>query len=114
MGEPAGVPPKPFRDFSERFPKIAQAWELLSEAGAQGPLDGKTQRLIKLAVSIGSRTEGATHSATRKALQADASPEELFQVIALAASTVGLPNAVAAFTWVEDVLHGRGKAPRKK
>ena len=26
------------------------------------------------------------------------------QVVALAASTVGLPNAVAAFTWIEDEL----------
>lgn len=97
-------PPKTFDLFSKRFPKIAQAWSLLGEAGVEGPLDEKTCRLLKLAVSIGAKSEGGTHSAVRKALGAGASPEEIFQVVALAASTVGLPNAVAAFTWVEDVL----------
>jgi alkylhydroperoxidase/carboxymuconolactone decarboxylase family protein YurZ len=97
-------PPKTFEAFSKRFPKIGEAWDLLGEAGLGGPLDEKTCRLIKLAVSIGARSEGATHSAVRKAVGAGAKPEELYQVVALAASTVGLPNAVAAWTWVEDVL----------
>ncbi|MBI4585747.1 MAG: carboxymuconolactone decarboxylase family protein [Planctomycetes bacterium] len=104
MESSTGGPPKAFRDFGAKFPKIAQAWDLLSEAGATGPLDEKTQRLIKLAVSIGTRAEGATHSATRKALKAGATKEEIYQVVALAASTLGLPNAVAAFTWIEDMF----------
>lgn len=104
MSQNIPSPPKAFQSFSERFPKIGEAWNLLGEASVDGPLDAKTCRLIKLAVSIGSRSEGATHSAVRKALAAGASPEELYQVVALAASTVGLPNAVAAFTWIEDVV----------
>ena len=97
-------PPKTFALFSRRFPRIAAAWEMLGEAGLDGPLDLKVSRLVKLAVSIGARSEGATHSAVRKARAAGATPEEIYQVVALAASTVGLPNAVAAFTWVEDEL----------
>jgi alkylhydroperoxidase/carboxymuconolactone decarboxylase family protein YurZ len=97
-------PPQAFQDFSERFPKINQAWNLLGEASDEGPLDEKTRRLVKLAVSIGVRSEGASHSAVRKALAAGATPDELYQVVALTASTIGLPNAVAAFTWVEDVV----------
>lgn len=104
MSHKSPGPPQAFQDFSERFPKINQAWNLLGEASDDGPLDAKTRRLIKLAVSVGVRAEGATHSAVRKALAAGASPEEIYQVVALAASTVGLPNAVAAFTWVEDVV----------
>ncbi len=96
-------PPKTFEVFSKRFPKVGEAWNLLGEAGLDGPLDEKTCRLIKLAVSIGVRSEGATHSAVRKAFAAGAQAEEIHQVVALAASTIGLPNAVAAFTWVEDV-----------
>lgn len=107
MEGPKPKPPKAFTEFSARFPQIARAWDLLSEAGSTGPLDGKTQRLLKLAVSIGARSEGATHSAVRKALSEGASAEEIHQVIALAASTIGLPGAVAAFTWVEDELRGR-------
>lgn len=104
MSQGTPRPPKAFEDFSRLFPKINQAWGLLGEASAEGPLDEKTQRLIKLAVSIGVRAEGAAHSSVRKALAAGASKEEIYQVVALAASTVGLPNAVAAFTWVEDIL----------
>ena len=107
MKDPTPPPPKAFRDFSERFPKAAQAWGLLSEAGATGPLDSSTQLLVKLSIAIGTRSEGATHSAVRKALAAGIPPEAIYQVVALAASTVGLPNAVAAFTWIEDEMKGR-------
>jgi alkylhydroperoxidase/carboxymuconolactone decarboxylase family protein YurZ len=105
--ENASRPPKTFVEFSRRFPKIAEAWEVLGEAGQEGPLDKKTARLIKLGISIASRSEGATHSASRKALSSGATHEEIYQVLALAASTIGLPMTVAAYTWVEDELKGR-------
>ncbi len=97
-------PPNAFTAFSQRFPEAARAWDLLSEGGRSGPLDDKSCRLIKLAIAIGVRSQGATHSGVRKCLAAGASAEEIYQVVALAASTMGLPNAVAAFTWVEDEL----------
>src|SRR5688572_7764291 len=106
MTTPTPEPPKAFLMFSSRFPKIAEAWSLLGEAGSTGPLDEKTQRIVKLAVAIGARSEGATHSAVRKALAAGVPPDALRQVIALAASTLGLPQAVAAFTWIEEVFRG--------
>ena len=102
--ENASSPPKTFVEFSRRFPKIAEAWEILGNAGQTGPLDKKTSRLIKLGISVASRSEGATHSATRKALSAGAAPDEIYQVLALAASTIGLPTTVAAYTWVEDEM----------
>ena len=100
-------PPKTFHDFAQQFPGIAKAWDLLADAGASGPLDKKTQRLVKLAVSVGTRSEGATHSAVRKALSEGVTTEELYQVIALAASNLGLPQAVAAYTWVREEIEGR-------
>jgi alkylhydroperoxidase/carboxymuconolactone decarboxylase family protein YurZ len=96
-------PPKSYDDFVRRFPKLGQAWELLGEGAAEaGPLDEKTQRLVKLALSIATRQEGATHSAVRKALAAGAKLEELEQVVALAASLIGLPATVAVFQWVRE------------
>ena len=97
-------PPKTFTEFSKRFPQVAEAWSLLGTAGVAGPLDKKMARLIKLGISIASRSEGATHSATRKALASGASHDEIYQVVALAASTIGLPNAVAAFSWIQDEI----------
>ena len=39
---------------------------------------------------------------------AGARPEEIYQVVALAAGALGLPSAVAAFTWVEEELKKAG------
>jgi alkylhydroperoxidase/carboxymuconolactone decarboxylase family protein YurZ len=97
-------PPDTFLEFTQRFPKVGMAWEMLGDAGREGPLDEKTARLVKLGVAIGCMREGAVHSAARKALAAGASREAVEQVVALAASTLGLPPAVAVYTWVRDVL----------
>ena len=97
-------PPSAHDRFVATFPALGQAWEAARAAEAAGPLDGRQQRLLKLAVAIGALRQGAVHSAVRKAVAAGASREEILQVVALAASTIGLPGAVAAFTWVEDVL----------
>lgn len=95
-------PPKAYEQFSETFPLIRQAWDLLGEAAKGGPLDEKTARLIKLGVAIGAMREGAVHSSERKAKALGASPEELNQVVAIAASIIGLPSAVAVWTWISD------------
>ena len=97
-------PPKTYQAFVKRFPKIGKAWESIGHAGDEGPLDQKTVRLIKLAISIGALREGAVHSATRKAVAAGASTEEIDQVTALAASTIGFPSTVAVFSWIRDTL----------
>lgn len=106
MGTPKT--PKKYRQFVERYPKLGEAWELLREAERQGPLDARTRRLVKLALAVGALKEGAVHSAVRKGLEAGIPVEEMEQVVALAASTLGLPSAVAAHTWIRD-LTGKDK-----
>jgi alkylhydroperoxidase/carboxymuconolactone decarboxylase family protein YurZ len=96
-------PPKTFENFSERFPEIRQAWDLLGAAGTKGPLDAKTARLIKLAVSIGAMREGGVHASVRKSRDLGITPEELDQVVAISASVIGLPAAVAVWTWIRDL-----------
>ena len=95
-------PPAAHRQFVARFRKLGKAWDLVNEEGGSGPLDDKTQRLLKLAVAIGAMREGAVHSGVRKARDAGASLAEMEQVVALAASTIGLPSAVAIWTWMRD------------
>ena len=94
--------PKTYRDFIARFPKLGEAWEALSEAGRQGPLDAKTQRLLKLAVAIGALKEGPVHASARKALAAGITREEMEQVVALAAGTLGMPSTVAVWSWIRE------------
>ena len=95
-----------------RFPRLEQAWDLVNAEGGAGPLGAKAQRLLKLAVAIGALREGAVHSGVRKARDAGASTEEIEQVVALAASTIGFPSAVAAWRWVRDVVSGAAAGDR--
>ena len=100
-------PPKSYKQFIEKYPKLGQAWELAGTAGQEGPLDAKTARLVKLAISIGAMQEGAIHAGVRKAKAAGIPTESIDQVVALAAGTLGFPSTVAVFTWVQEEL---GKA----
>lgn len=93
-----------YMDFIKRFPRLGEAWSTIHEEEGQGPLDARTIRLVKLAVAMGAFREGAVHSAVRKAVAAGVTREELEQVVALAASTLGMPSSVAVFTWLQDTL----------
>ena len=97
--------PQAHNQFMTEFPAIAEAYEQMGSAVHQaGPLDDSTRQLVKLALAIGARHEGAVHAHTRLALQAGVSSEAIKQVVALATTTLGMPNTVAAYTWVNDVL----------
>jgi alkylhydroperoxidase/carboxymuconolactone decarboxylase family protein YurZ len=102
--KPSSEPPKKYSDFVERFTKLGEAWEAIHMAEAEGPLDPRTARLVKLAVAIGAFKEGAVHAAVRKAREAGVTAEEMHQVVVLATATLGMPSTVAAYGWVQDVL----------
>jgi len=90
-----------------RFPEVATAVDALGEATeSAGPLDDRTQRLVKLGIAVGAMAEGAVRSNARRALLAGATTEEVLHVVALAITTRGFPAAVAAFSWIEEVLAG--------
>ena len=74
----------------------------VSEAG---PLDLKMRELVRLAIMVGARHEGAVHSHTRRALEAGCTPEEIRQAVLLAVTSIGFPNMMAAMSWVDDVLN---------
>jgi alkylhydroperoxidase/carboxymuconolactone decarboxylase family protein YurZ len=100
-----GRVPKRFLQFQQDYPEIFKAYKQLgTAAGAAGPLDAKTRELVRLAIVIGSRHEGAVHSHTRRALEAGCSPEEIRHAVLLSITSIGFPNAMAAMSWVDDVL----------
>lgn len=85
-------------------PEIWEAFTRLGEAcGNAGPLDDKTRHLIKIAIAIAGRSEGATHSHVRRALADGVSADEIRHAALLIAPTLGFPQAVAGLTWIEDV-----------
>lgn len=98
-------PPKTYEEFVSRFPGIGEGWEQLHVGAREaGPLDERTLLLVKVAITVGAQREGALHSAVRRARAGGASDDEIEQVIVSAASTIGLPSTVAAWTWARDVL----------
>lgn len=98
------VPPS-YVAFQTTYPDVYAAYEQLGAAvHAQGPLDEWTRALVKLALAIGIGAEGAVHSHTRKCLAAGHSADAIRQVALLAIPTTGYPAAMAALSWVNDIL----------
>ena len=97
--------PQPFQDFTRDFPEAAQHYEALGAAAHQaGPLDERTRRLVKLAIAVGGRLEGAVRAHARQAREKGVTDAELDHVVLLGLTTIGLPSSVAARTWIKDEL----------
>lgn len=97
--------PSRFTSFIESHPEIGKAYSDLGKAVSEaGPLDKKTQQLVKVGIAISANLEGGTHSAARKALDAGCTPDELRHVAMLAVTTIGFPSMMKGLMWVEDVL----------
>lgn len=101
--------PDVVRAFADNHPRVWEAYNSLGEAvAAAGPLDAKTQRLIKLAIAVGASRRGAVRSHTRQALKLGVSPDELLQVALLAITTAGWPAAFSSYCWIDEVLRATG------
>ncbi|MBK1669985.1 carboxymuconolactone decarboxylase [Rhodovibrio sodomensis] len=101
--------PNAAQQIAKHSPEVWQAYEQLGKAVADaGPLDPRTIHLVKIAAAIAQRSEGATHSHVRRALDAGVSAAEIRHVSLLLAPTAGFPQAVAGRTWIEDVLREQG------
>jgi len=100
----ANQPPRRYKQFIQRFPKLGAAHDLCDEAGAEGPLDPKTCSLIKIGLAIGAGLESAVKAHVRKARRHGATVAEIEQTIAQAMTTVGFPRTVAAWSWMFEQL----------
>lgn len=102
-----------YQTMKKQHPAYFEALESLGEAVRKaGPLDDKTIHLVQLAGAAATRSEGAVHSHTRRALEAGASPEEIRHALIALTSTIGFPNVTAALSWAEDMLKAPGNDVR--
>ena len=91
-------------DFARQAPEVWKAYsELGKSCSESGPIDGETKRLVKLALAVGSQSEGAVHSHVRRGLDEGVEPEALEHVALLAIPTLGFPKAMAALSWINDI-----------
>ncbi len=99
--------PSQFKALAREYPDVCKAFENLgTQCHEAGHLDEKTRRLVKLGMAIGTCSEGAVHSAVRNSLKTGLSKEEIMHVGILAITTIGLPHALAAITWMKDLFEG--------
>jgi 4-carboxymuconolactone decarboxylase len=89
----------------KHHPEYLNAVEKLGlTAKDAGPVDNKNAHLIQLAASIAIKSEGATHSHTKRALEAGASKEEIRHTVLILTNTLGFPAVMAGLSWVNDIL----------
>jgi len=97
--------PKVYEKFSNNFTDVFKDYKQLGQTCREaGPLDQKSQDLIKLGIAIGANSRGAVMSSTRKALESGATKEEIAHAALLSLTTTGFPNMIAALQWVDSVL----------
>ncbi len=100
----SGDLPRWYSKTRQQYREYFEALENLGETiRKQGPLDEKTSHLIQLAAAAAIRSEGSVHSHARRAIQAGATPEEIYHTIMLLTSTIGFPTTSAALSWVSDL-----------
>lgn len=99
--------PGSFQNFGRDHPDVKRAYdELVASTKKAGPLDERCQRLVKLAIAVGGRLEGAVRSHALQANEAGISEAEIDHVVLLALTTIGLPSTVAARSWAKSALAG--------
>ena len=107
--------PFSYKRFKDEFPYIEKEYDRLAKkCHASGPLNEKSRRLVKLGIAIGSNSEGAIKSHTRRALAIGITSKEIRHAVLLGLTTIGFPKMVAALNWVHEafeegpIKHRRG------
>lgn len=101
--------PQKYTDFRNTYEDVFIQYQALGKACREsGPLDDKTQSLVKLGIAIGSNSRGGVMSHVRKALEAGAMSQEIHHVILMALTTIGFPNMISAMAWADEVLEHQG------
>ncbi len=106
--------PFSYERLKKEFPEIEKEFDKLAKrCHASGPLDEKTRRLIKLGIAIGSESDGAVKSHTRRAMAIGISPEEIRHAVLLGLTTIGFPKMIAALNWVHEAMEEDPKRRRR-
>ncbi|MCB2192136.1 MAG: carboxymuconolactone decarboxylase family protein [Deltaproteobacteria bacterium] len=96
--------PKPYTDFKEHFPELAQAFENMGVLCKQaGPLDARSARLVKVGVAVATGSRGGIKSQARKALGEGFTVDELRHAAVLALPSIGFAAIIAAIGWINEV-----------
>jgi len=105
MTRSADDPPRTFRAFVERHPRLAAAHrDIAAAVEAAGPLDARMRALVKIGLCAGARLETALRGHVRRALSGGATPEEIEQAILLGMNPCGFPPSIAVWKWAREEM----------
>lgn len=90
----------------KKYPDVWDNFDALGHSISElpGGIDKDIQHLVKLGIAIGSGQEGAVHSHVRRAKKAGFTNEQIYHAALLSITTIGWPGAVAALSWIDDIL----------
>ena len=89
---------------------MAGSFDALASACAKaGPLNKKSQHLVKLGVAVGLGSEGDVQNLAMQALAGGVSPDEIRHAVLLSVTTAGFPAMIVAMQWVEEIVSARAK-----
>ena len=109
------LPPSGAGRLANDYPDVWENYTALGKSVADaGKLDARTRRLLKLALAVGAGSEGAVHSHARQAREEGIADADIRQVVLLAITTLGFPAAMAAYSWVNDILTPGSAGPARK
>lgn len=98
----------PFEVFAKTFPAVVDAYRQMKKTyGAAGPLDGKTQQLIQVAVMVAIGSESGTKDHVTFALDAGATPDEVRQAVLMVLGPAGMSATSAGLMWTNEALSAR-------
>ena len=101
--------PKYYKDLKKRYPEVAKSFGQLGlDCTKAGPLNKKTQHLVKLGMAVGIGSEGDVQNITGQALTDGISPDEIRHAVLLSATTAGFPVMIVAMQWVEEIISAKG------
>lgn len=109
-----GKLPRTFLAFTEKYPALAAAHELVARAVDEaGPLDRAACELIKIGISLGAGLESALRSHVRRARETGAPPAAIEQAILLGMNTCGFPRTAAAWKWAQEQFEMDGTGMKR-
>ena len=97
--------PDYYTNLKKRYPKVTKSFDnLAADCSAAGPLDEKTQRMVKLGVAIGRGVEGDIQNLTMQALAEGITPDEVRHAVLLSVTTAGFPTMITSMQLVEEII----------
>ena len=97
--------PNTLKEFEEYYPEVFHRYVGLRDAcDGFGPLDTKTQELIKIGIEVARKGHGGLIAHIDRAREAGATTKEIYHAMVLALPLVGLPDLLDAFRAAQERL----------